>query len=294
MHHTSPSISPAFDPKSVAECLRQGKDGIWYANGDEKFETVSYPEEGNAECFEVEENSFWFRHRAAAICAAMKNFPPPGPVYDIGGGNGFITRSLLNDGHEAVLLEPGKTGAFNASKRGIPTIICSTLVEARFRENCLPAVGLFDVLEHVKTDHAFLGEIHRCLTPGGRLYVTVPSYAWLWSYEDNEAGHYRRYTTRRLASDLKAAGFNCLYQTHIFSLLPIPLFLVRALPSLFGRVKFSAASNESVHRPRMKGFTGKIWAIEINRINSRRSIPFGSSCMIVAEKSLNSFSSPRL
>jgi hypothetical protein len=60
------------------------ENGIWTALGNEK---VSYPEEGNDACFEVEDQSFWFRHRNACIVEMVRNFPPEGrgPIFDVGG-----------------------------------------------------------------------------------------------------------------------------------------------------------------------------------------------------------------
>lgn len=44
--------------------LKQNNDGIYYAA---ESGVISYPEEGNEACFELEDRSFWFRHRNARI-----------------------------------------------------------------------------------------------------------------------------------------------------------------------------------------------------------------------------------
>lgn len=36
------------------------QDGIWEAI---KIEKISYPEAGNNACYEIEDQSFWFKHR---------------------------------------------------------------------------------------------------------------------------------------------------------------------------------------------------------------------------------------
>lgn len=53
-----------FDLRVVCPGLQIGEDGIYYAIGSE---AVSYPEEGNEACFEIEDQSFWFRHRNDCI-----------------------------------------------------------------------------------------------------------------------------------------------------------------------------------------------------------------------------------
>ena len=53
------------------QSLYLAKNGIFYAKNTEM---ISYPDEYNELCFEVEENSFWFRHRNNCIIEMIKNF----------------------------------------------------------------------------------------------------------------------------------------------------------------------------------------------------------------------------
>jgi hypothetical protein len=55
-------------------------DGVWYSSNND---AISYPEEGNEACFEVEDQSFWFRHRNDCIRELVRNFPPGGrgPIF---------------------------------------------------------------------------------------------------------------------------------------------------------------------------------------------------------------------
>jgi hypothetical protein len=61
---------------------------------------------GNEACYQIEESSFWFKHRNACIEAAVKCHPPRsgGPIFDVGGGNGFVARGLMRAGFETVFL----------------------------------------------------------------------------------------------------------------------------------------------------------------------------------------------
>ena len=71
----------------------------------------------------------------------------------------------------------------------------------------MAGAGLFDVLEHIPDDAGSLGGVHRLLAPGGgRLYLTVPAYPWLWSPEDELSGHCRRYTLAGLRRVVERAG----------------------------------------------------------------------------------------
>jgi SAM-dependent methyltransferase len=277
----STSSSLAGDPRAVADRLEQGAEGIWFAAGSEP---ISYLEEGNAMCFELEEKSFWFAHRGRCVSALIHRLPPSGTIYDIGGGNGYMARVLLDAGFDTTLVEPGETGARNAVRRGIGTVICATLHSAGFRPGVMPAAALFDVVEHVPDDVCFLQEVCRCLQPGGRLYVTVPAHSWLWSHDDVTAGHFRRYTLRTLRRTMEAAGFAPLYASYFFSLLPLPLMAMRSIPSLFGRRALPQQSYGKLHKPRARGLTGAVWAAELRRIENGKQIPIGSSCLLAAEK----------
>jgi hypothetical protein len=57
----------------ISESLRLGDNGIFYAGASE---AISYPEEGNEACIQIEDQSFWFRHRNECIRELVRNFPP--------------------------------------------------------------------------------------------------------------------------------------------------------------------------------------------------------------------------
>src|SRR5262249_14522534 len=187
--------------------------GYWTAG---PAEAISSPPEGNDLFFSIEDGSFWFQHRNRVIVEAVRQFPPGGPVFDVGGGNGFVAMGLERAGFPAVVIEPGPAGAVNACRRGLRNVLCVTVEAAGCRPWPLSSVGLFDVLEHIEDDVAFLRSLRRLLKPGGRLYVTVPAFPPLWSAEDEHAGHFRRYTRRSLNEVLERGGFRAECLTYFF------------------------------------------------------------------------------
>lgn len=256
--------------------------GIWSSKDQSQ---ISYPAEGNERSLLLEESSFWFSHRNECIVSVVNNLPPSGPLFDVGGGNGFVARGLQNAGIPVVLVEPGKMGVKNARQRGIKYILCSTLEQAHFLPDSLPAVGLFDVLEHISDDSAFLRTVRNLLTPGGRLYLTVPAYQWLWSGEDETAGHYRRYSLSSLRRAIDQAGFKELYSTYIFSILPIPIFFARTLVSLCGgrrKVVMSTHYREHTPIPILRHTMELLLEKELDLVTSLKRIPMGGSCLMVA------------
>src|SRR5262249_54522062 len=153
--------------------LQLSEEGIWISNTHRE---VSFPKEGHDFCLQVEEQSFWFGHRNRCLIEVLKNYPPGGMVFDIGAGNGFWVLGLKRRGFDTAVVEPGIEGARNARSRGLDPVICSTLEGAGFALRSIPAIGLFDVLEHIEYDTQFLIRIKSLLVKGGRLYLTVPAY----------------------------------------------------------------------------------------------------------------------
>lgn len=271
----------SLDLALFADGLQRNPDGIWRGLD---AESVSYPASANQECFALEDGSFWFGHRNACLLAMLQRFPTRGPFFDIGGGNGFVAAAVQTAGNlPVVLVEPGPDGVRNGHARGLRTVVQASLKSARFRAGALPAIGFFDVLEHIEDEQGFLGEVRRCLAPDGRIYLTVPAGRWLWSDADIYAGHFRRYTRGRLRQSLERAGFRPLFISKIFSPLPLPLFLCRSLPSLFGRRQMSGQNVSKQHRPGGHRLLSGIWAWELDHLGRGERIPFGTSCLAVAE-----------
>ncbi|EKD76124.1 MAG: methyltransferase type 12, partial [uncultured bacterium] len=212
--------------------------------------------------------------------------------FDIGGANGYQAQSLIKAGFDVVLVEPGEQAIQNAQRRGLKELICATLDDAKFYPNTMPAIGLFDVVEHIADETGFLQTVQNILQPGGRLYLTVPVYQWLWSDEDVRAGHFRRYTIKSLSQALRRAGLEMEYCSYFFSILPLPIYFTRTVPSYFRMAKTitttkTSPSSTTQHRQR-PGMVGRLaemfFRSEHKRIAQGRHIPFGSSCLAVAKK----------
>jgi SAM-dependent methyltransferase len=262
------------------------QDGLFFSKNKTE---ISYPEEGNVHCAQIEDSSFWFKHRNKCIEAVVQKYGQKRVFFDVGGGNGFVAKGIQASGTEAILVEPGINGCLNAQKRKIKTIICSTLEDAGFFPDRLPAVGLFDVVEHIEDDISFLKQIHRYLENEGLIYITVPAYKLLWSADDDYAGHFRRYTLAEMEQKLTSLGFDMLYSTYIFSILPLPIFLMRTLPSKFLKTKSPSDLDKikDEHGEKsslLNDLLNKLWQWELRQINAGKKIPFGGSCLLVAKK----------
>jgi len=177
--------------------------------------TINYPDSGYDNIFNIEENSFWFKHRNQCIVSLVESFAPNEILVDIGGGNGFTSYVLKQHGLKSILIEPGQAGAFNASKRNIETV-CGTIEELNFNSSKIKSVGLFDVIEHINDDLSFLKQLYKISSPEVIIFATVPAYSYLWSDEDLYAGHFRRYSLKSLNKLFIDAGFKIEYSSYYF------------------------------------------------------------------------------
>ena len=269
----------------LAPSLLKAPEGYWVASSSVP---VSFPARGHDDCFSFEDDSFWFRHRNNVITDAVRRFPPGGAVFDIGGGNGYVAKGLETAGFSSVLVEPGQAGASNALKRGLQDVVCSTLEAANFRPGSLPAAGLFDVLEHVKEEDAFLQSLYSVLRPQGRIYLTVPAFQLLWSTDDVYAGHHRRYTLKSLAASLGRAGFAVEYISYFFWCLAPPVFAFRTIPTWLGFSRSESVDDvRRDHAPRSSLLARVVdRALQAERawLRAEHVIPVGGSCLAVGRR----------
>jgi SAM-dependent methyltransferase len=245
-----------------------------------ELNAISYPSEGNEACFQIEEQSFWFQHRNVLIQSLVQHFCARSVFFDVGGGNGFVTKGLQDAGTTAVLVEPGSQGVLNARKRGVEHVVQSMWSPDIVRPKCAEAIGLFDVVEHIQDDIGFLKGVHQTLAPDGLVFITVPALHSLWSYEDIYAGHFRRYRLGELQRLLINTGFKVEYNSYFFSMLPLPIFALRSVPSFLGLRKSPDTASIRKEHSNAKGMAGRLmdrwlqWE-QSRKINSLRSIHNG-------------------
>ena len=71
-------------------------------------------------------------------------------------------------------------------------------------------ITCMEVLEHLPDDELALRHIANALSPGGRLFVSVPGWQAKWGPQDVAAGHVRRYEPEVLSERMTRAGLSVL------------------------------------------------------------------------------------
>jgi SAM-dependent methyltransferase len=221
------------------------------------------------------------------IVEFVSSFHRRGMFLDVGGGNGYVAKALISAGIHCVLIEPGVDGALAARARAVEPVVCARLEDADLPSGCAASVGLFDVLEHIEDEAAALKLIHSILEPSGRLIVTVPSYQFLYSSDDDTAGHFRRYTIPHLRRVLAKSGFRIEFSSYFFTPLPPLIFFARTIPTRLGMrqaEKQEIAGSEHTPGGPAAWVMDRMLDLELRRLRARKRCPLGGSCLCVAVK----------
>jgi SAM-dependent methyltransferase len=142
-------------------------------------------------------------------------------LVEVGAGKGSFSELILERGPESLtLVEPSRemyavldararewAARADVETRNDVFGAVAEEVSARRRPDSIIYVN---VLEHVPDDEAELRAVNRALPAGGRLFVFVPAFRWLYGGFDRRVAHVRRYTRPELEAKCAAAGFRVL------------------------------------------------------------------------------------
>jgi ubiquinone/menaquinone biosynthesis C-methylase UbiE len=173
------------------------------------------------------EKTKWGRHliagpkhdyRERALMQLITRYAAQGTsVLDIGSGSGSLLFRLARAGYKVKGIEISES--FVEHTRNQLSILgfddridiaVGVAEELSLGDRSTDSVVLAEVLEHLPDDRKGLSEAHRVLRDNGLLFITVPANPALWTSVDEEAGHYRRYTSEQLAQILINSGFSIL------------------------------------------------------------------------------------
>jgi SAM-dependent methyltransferase len=224
----------------------------------------------------LDDDHFWFVARRERIVDLVERYAADARlVVDVGCGTGRTVRAVAPELAHAVgidLHEPQPDEVTGdrvvASTDALP-----------LRPACSDLVLALDVVEHVD-DEAAVGQIRTLLRPGGRLVLTVPAFAFLWSFRDVDAGHRRRYTARQARVLVQGQGFEVLTCSYFLGL----LFPLVVTSRLLGRIAASTRDAEDAPSPLVNRVLTALLRVENRAARAGFHLPFGSSVVLVAAR----------
>ena len=233
---------------------------------------------------EHEERYWWHVGRRALLEALLRWGVPPDPArpaLDVGCGTGANFALLSPYGRfygSEIALEACATGS---TRPGRPVVLARG--EALpFADAALGLVTMFDVLEHVAAEDAFLTEVYRVLRPGGLLLLSVPAYKFLWSEHDVSLHHHRRYVRSTLRASLLRNSLRPIRVTHAMASIFLPVAAVRWWGRVFPSRSGAKSSYVSTPAPLGALLTAAL-KLEAAWLGVA-DIPFGTSVLALASK----------
>jgi len=233
----------------------------------------------------VEARNFWFRARNRLISWVATRFMRPGSNFcEVGCGTGYVLAGLAKS-FPSVDFSATEiySDALSFASARVPS---ASLYQMDARSIPFSAefdtMGIFDVLEHIEEDEAVLREMHRALKPHGSLLITVPQHPSLWSQQDEQVCHVRRYTRDEMYRKLADAGFRVVFATSFVSLLFPAMYWSRR------RVRVEDAEYDMTADLRLSAPVNALMAavmgIEFALIRLGMRFSFGGSILIAAQK----------
>ncbi len=233
------------------------------------------------EMAQVQDRHWWFVARRRILDRVITALKLPGDaqILEIGCGPGGNLAMLQGHG-QLQALETDPQARELAADLGICPVEAGALPEPLpFPSAAFDLVCLFDVLEHIENDSSALQAVAGLLKPGGRILITVPAYAWLWSAHDEAHHHQRRYTAPSLERVARAAGL-VPRRLGYFNTLLFPLIAaIRSLRRLTGK---SADSDAALPSPGLNRLLTAIFGFE-RHLLPLGTFPCGTSVLAVLE-----------
>lgn len=171
---------------------------------------------------------FWVRRRFEVL----KRMADPllrsaAHAAEIGCGNGLLQRSI--EDHYGIPVAGFELNevALQKNVSRVSPLYCYDIHQhyPEFRAH-FDVLLVFDVLEHIENEAAFLESIKYHLAGSGTLLINVPAHRFLYSAYDRAAGHFRRYSIKSLAATVEPGGFKLRSITY-WGMPLAPLLLAR-------------------------------------------------------------------
>ena len=172
---------------------------------------------------EIEDEYWWYTGRREILKHILSSLLDTNSrVLNVGCGTGSDSLSVSEFGAEVFNTDYSLTALVLNRRKGNEKHFRADCIQLPLKAASLDLVMCLDVIEHVERDIEAMDELRRVLDPSdGRLLLTVPAYNWMWTSRDDVAGHFRRYSKKKLKKVLHTGGFEIIFcsyfNTFLFS-----------------------------------------------------------------------------
>ena len=131
-------------------------------------------------------------------------------VLEIGSGIGNITQILLCESPSVTPSDIRKDFISTLNNRFNNSAFYLDIAHVDFnkiKQGSYDTVVAFNVIEHIHNEDLTLKNMHRLLSPEGRILIVMPAHDYLFGSYDKLAGHKRRYSVRYLKRILSENRF---------------------------------------------------------------------------------------
>ncbi len=133
----------------------------------------------------LEDFKRYFPHTPAALCikecarlSVMRRYPCPGPVLDVGCGDGLFARMAFDDVEVWGIDIDASEGRWAAASQAYAQVILGDVTRAGLPSGFFATCVANCSLEHVPRIDLALKNILNSLRPGGLVYLFVPAAGW--------------------------------------------------------------------------------------------------------------------
>lgn len=235
--------------------------------------------------YRSEQSHWWFVGRRTIIFDQIKQLYSRRTdlrIMDVGCGTGLNMKSLVGYG-EVTGVDLSSVALEFCRTRGHTRLVRAPIERLPFADNSFDLVTALDIIEHLDDDVAGLREIQRVLKPGGRAFILVPAYRFLWSLQDEVSSHRRRYVRTQLRAALQCSGLEVERATYANTLLFPVIFSGRMALKVVRRYNTSLQNENGLHPGWSNEILKAIFKAEAPLLR-KIDAPFGVSILAIAKK----------
>lgn len=145
------------------------------------------------------------------VFETFSNFIKRGIAIEIGPGHGKFTRKIINHVDKLIVSDIDQVAVDKITNelrnlKEIKYLVMNGIEEDKLKEQ-VDNIILINLLEHIENDTEFISQCYKSLKHNGKLILFLPAFELLYSELDKQAGHFRRYTKKKIINLLNKNGF---------------------------------------------------------------------------------------